>query len=74
MLKIDRPEELELFTVLARTTRLRDWLEGKLEHELKVLVVNTDNDALRKAQGRAQLLQQMIELLDKAPAASSAKR
>jgi len=67
---IDRKDEVELFAFLARQTKLRDWLNSKLEAELKVLVQNQDVEQLRKAQGKAQLLQHMLELLDKAPAAA----
>ena len=69
MLTIDRKEELELFAFLARQSKLREWVNVKLDTELKVLVQNPDVDQLRKAQGRAQLLQHMLELMDKAPAA-----
>jgi hypothetical protein len=69
MLTIDKTQELELFAHLSRTTELRKWLEAKLEVELRVLVSNNDGDQIRRAQGKAQLLQQIVELLDKAPAA-----
>lgn len=69
MITIDRNEELELFDFLARQPKLREWINAKLDMELRVLVQNSDVEQLRKAQGKAQLLQQMIELMDKAPAA-----
>ena len=69
MLTIDRKDEIELFALLARNTKLREWLTAKLDIELRVLVSNNEVDQMRKAQGKAQLLQVMIELLDKAPAA-----
>lgn len=62
---MDRQAEFDLFTRLCREPKLRDWLEGKLETEVAVLLVAED---VRKAQGRAQLLQQMIDLLDAAKA------
>jgi hypothetical protein len=68
-LTIDRNDELELFAFLARQTKLRDWLNYKLAIELRVLVQNPDVEQLRKAQGKAQLLQHIMELMDKAPAA-----
>jgi hypothetical protein len=74
MLTISKTEELELFAHLSRTPELRKWLEYKLEIELRVLVANNDVDQLRKAQGKAQLLQQIIELLDVSPAALQKKR
>ena len=69
MLTIDKIEELELFAFLARQPKLREWINAKLDMELRVLVQNSDVEQLRKAQGKAQLLQQMLDLLDKAPAA-----
>jgi hypothetical protein len=69
MLTIDRKDELELFAFLARQSKLRDWLNNKLDTELKVLVQNSDVEQIRRAQGKAQLLQHILELLDKAPAA-----
>jgi hypothetical protein len=69
MLTIDRTEELELFAFLARQQKLREWLTVKLDTELRVLVSNNDVEQIRKAQGKAQLLQHILELLDKAPAA-----
>jgi hypothetical protein len=69
MLTIDRNEETELFALLARQSKLREWLTVKLDMDLRVLVANNDVEQLRRAQGKAQLLQHMLELLDKAPAA-----
>lgn len=69
MLTIDKTEEIELFAHLSRLPKLREWVEAKLEVELRVLVGNNDIDQIRRAQGKAQLLQQIVELLDKAPAA-----
>jgi hypothetical protein len=68
-LTIDRNDELELFAFLSRQPKLRDWLNYKLAIELRVLVHNPDVEQLRKAQGKAQLLQNILELMDKAPAA-----
>ena len=62
---MDREAEFALFTRLAREPKLREWLTGKLEAELAVLVVAED---VRKAQGKAQLLKQMIDLFDAAKA------
>ena len=69
MLTIDRKEELELFAFLARQPKLREWVNAKLDTELRVLVQNSDVEQLRRAQGKAQLLQHILDLLDKAPAA-----
>ena len=58
---MNRDAELALFARLAREPKLKEWLNSKLEAEFKVLVAADD---VRKAQGRAQLLQQMVDLLD----------
>ena len=63
-----KPDEIELFDNLARNNRLREWLESKLDVETKVLYQSSDIDQLRRAQGRAQAWQTMLELMDKAPA------
>lgn len=62
---MDRKDELELFSQLARNDRLVQWLKAKLDGEIKVLVSNPDVEQIRKAQGKAQLLQYMLDLLDK---------
>ena len=67
---MDLKNELALFDQLSGTPRLRAWLAHKLEIEYSVLSMNSDIDQLRRAQGRAQLLKSMVELLDKAPAAA----
>jgi hypothetical protein len=63
-----RDQEIELFDLLSRT-KLRDWIADKREVELQVLVQATDIELLRKAQGRAALLDSMTKLLDAAPGA-----
>lgn len=67
---MDLKNELALFDQLSGNNRLRDWLTHKLDIEYSVLSMNADIDQLRRAQGRAQLLKSMVELLDKAPAAA----
>ncbi len=64
-----KPEELELFDYLSRQHKLRDWLNDKLAGNVKILVQSPDIDQLRKAQGQAALLEQMLRLMDEAPAA-----
>jgi len=66
---MDLKNELALFDQLAGMHRFKDWLQGKLEVEVSALVQQVDVDQLRRAQGRAQLLRSMLDLLDKAPAA-----
>lgn len=58
---MDRDAELRLFARLAREPKLKEWLNSKLEAEITVLVVAED---VRKAQGKAQLLKHMLEMLD----------
>jgi len=66
---MDLKNELALFDQLSGNHRVKDWLSGKLDTEYSVLSQNADVDQLRRAQGRAQLLKSMLDLLDKAPAA-----
>lgn len=58
---MNRDAELALFARLAREPKLKEWLQEKLEAEIKVLMAADD---VRKAQGRAQLLQQLIDSLE----------
>jgi hypothetical protein len=60
-------DELELFDALSRNTKLRAWITYKLTADFSVLVQSNDVDQLRKAQGRAGLLQSMLTLMDQAP-------
>jgi hypothetical protein len=64
-----KQDELELFDYLSRQHKLRDWLNRNLAADMKVLVQSNDIDQLRKAQGRAGLLEKMLALMDAAPAA-----
>lgn len=63
-----KDQELELFDLLSRT-KLREWIAVKRDTEVQVLVQSTDIESLRKAQGRAALLDSMTKLLDAAPGA-----
>lgn len=62
---MDTKIELELFDGLSRT-RLREWLQAKLDKQIQVLVLNPNIEQVRSAQGRAQQLQDMIGLIDHA--------
>lgn len=66
---MDAKNELALFDQLSGNLRFKDWLQSKLDTEFSALVQGNDIDQLRRAQGRAQLLKSMLELLDKAPIA-----
>lgn len=61
-----KTEEVELFEFLARQHKLRDWLNSKLAAEMVVLVQMADMEQLRRAQGRAQALQNILALMDAA--------
>jgi len=65
--------ELELFDYLSRNSRFREWLEAKLVEEAKILIQVLDIEQLRRAQGRAGLMQIMLALLDQAPKAMAQK-
>lgn len=65
LLTMDKSVEAELFVFLSGQPRYREWLTAQLQKELEVLVLNNDVEQIRRAQGKAQLLQKMIELLDK---------
>lgn len=65
---MDMKSELELFDHLSRNSRFKGWLQEKLDTELTVLCQMNDVEQLRRAQGRAQLLKSMIDLLEKAQA------
>lgn len=62
---MDRNTEFELFKRLCREPKLKEWLQFKLESEVKVLMIAED---VRATQGKAQLLTQIIDLLDAAKA------
>ena len=61
-------DELELFDLLSRT-KLRDWIKAQRAQQTDVLVNAVDIDVLRKAQGRASMLDSIAKLLDAAPGA-----
>lgn len=61
-------DELDLFAGLSRNTRFKKWVEDKLANEYTILSQMSDVDLLRRAQGRAQLLKAMMDLLDKGAA------
>lgn len=45
---------------------LRDYLQGQLDEQLRVLVSASDAELLRRAQGKAQSLQSLLSMLDQA--------
>lgn len=67
---MERAKEAELFDALCRNRRVREWLEEQLAEQFKVLVLNPDVEQLRRAQGRAQFIQQMLDKLSAAETAA----
>ena len=67
---MERRYEAELFDYLCRQRKLREWLEEQLDTQLKILVVNPDVEQLRLAQGRAQMLQTILDRLTAAETAA----
>ena len=61
--------DLEVFQRLPESV-LRPWLQREKDAAVKTLINVADPDKLRQAQGRAQLLQQMLDLLDKVRSSS----
>lgn len=60
---MDALREAELFDTLCRNARVREWLLDQMARQVKILVVNPDVEALHRAQGRAQFIQQMLDRL-----------
>lgn len=69
---MDRKHEAELFDHLCRQRRLKEWLDEQMRSQHEILVVNPNVDQLRIAQGRAQMIQLMLDKLNAAE--SAAKR
>lgn len=62
-------KDLQMFESVARgNPRLREWLLSELADTHGVLVKMNDEAQLRRAQGRAQCLQSLIDNLDAATA------
>lgn len=69
---MNRENEARLFADLCRSRPLKEWLEAQLAEQVKILLVNPDNDLLRKAQGAAQFIKSFQDRLTAAE--SAAKR
>jgi hypothetical protein len=63
---VDKPTELRLFASLSNS-RFREWVSAALDKAHHELVNQREIQAISRAQGRAQLLLEMLELVDKAP-------
>jgi hypothetical protein len=64
-------EEKVLFDHLLRVPKFKDWLDNQLSLQIKTLMLNSDIEQLRQAQGRSQLLTSMKEKLDAAKSTAS---
>lgn len=58
-------DELMAFAVLGRPQAMRDWLEVQRATAFKTLATDRDPVGLHQAQGKVQLLDRMLALLDK---------
>ncbi len=59
------PQELQLFESIARNQpRFREWLTAQMGKQYAILVLGIEDMQMRRAQGYAQCLQQIIENLD----------
>jgi hypothetical protein len=58
--------DLEHFKHIAGDNLFRQWLEKERDHSLRYLVSATDTTVISRAQGIVQLIEKMIQLLDKA--------
>ncbi len=61
---MDKKAESDLFDRLTRMHGFREWLQQELDNRHEVLVLNTDVEAIRQAQGAARFIRQMIKRLD----------
>jgi hypothetical protein len=58
------PNERILFESLARNTRFRDWVVAQKDKQYGILVSGVEELQIRRAQGAALMLQQIIDNLD----------
>jgi hypothetical protein len=59
-------DELIPFQTLSRPHVMREWLTTQRDAAIKTLTVDRDPPGLHQAQGKVQLLDRMLALLDKA--------
>lgn len=67
---MDRARETELFTGLMRNRPFREWLDGAMAEQVKVLMVNQDGHQLARAQGAAGLIRLMQDKISAAETAA----
>lgn len=59
-------QDLAMFESVARShPQLRAWLERELETEIKALIQMNDGEQIKRVQGRAQVMQTLIENLSR---------
>ena len=59
------PQELQLFESMARNQpRFREWCVKEMGKQYAILVMSVEDMQMRRAQGYAQCLQQLIDALD----------
>ena len=66
-----RDQEAELFQHLVRTHRVTDWVQGQLDEQIRILLVNPSHESILKAQGAAAVYKLMLDKLEAAKAALS---
>lgn len=59
-------DDLVVFATLQRPQLMRDWMTAQRDLAFKTLTTDRDPVGLHQAQGKVQLLDKMIALLDKA--------
>ena len=68
-------KQAQMFESVARHhPQLREYLSAEFERNVQVLVKHTDVEQLRRAQGHAQCLQNLMEHLDSALTGSPSRR
>lgn len=61
---MERAKESEMFDMLARYPRVKEWLHDQMTTTVDILLVNPDIDTIRKAQGQAAFIQKMLDKLE----------
>ena len=59
-------DDLTPFHTLSRPHLMKEWLTGQRDAAIKTLSVDRDMAGLHQAQGRLQLVDKMLSLLEKA--------
>ena len=62
-MSLSKERTADLFRRLAGEPAFREWLDEKLVKEVEVLTFNVEPAALHRAQGRAQLIKTIKDLL-----------